>query len=526
MIPTYQGNIPNQRPLLCPSLCPSLRGIYDALSRFPITSHAEAIPQVCHCLDQQALLLTNCIKSIQTESSILKPMGLLRHLRGFVNDQFFEVARNDDTYCETPKKNQRLNRPTSLLLLIILMLAFHPSAANKIIVGKNEKFTTIKQAIAKANPNDTIIVKPGLYREGNIILEKPLTLIGEGLPTLDGENKFEILTIHANEASIIGFKFVNTGVASMTDIAGIKIIESEEIKILNNEFQNTFFGIHISNSFCILIEGNTLTSTVETENQIGNGIHLWKCEQVIINNNQVTGHRDGIYFEFVTHSLVSNNRSEGNIRYGLHFMFSHNDEYRGNSFINNGAGVAVMYTINVKMIDNHFEQNWGSSSYGLLLKDIRDSEVKNNSFIKNSIGIYMEGSSRINFSENIFNQNGWAIKLQASCDDNVFTKNNFTANTFDISTNGTLVLNTINNNYWDKYEGYDLKKDGTGDVPHRPVNLFASIVERIPPAMMLWRSFLVTLMDKAEKVVPAITPENLKDDFPNMKPYDIIQAGK
>ena len=192
---------------------------------------------------------------------------------------------------------------------------------------------------------------------------------------------------------------------------------------------------------------------------------MWKCEHITINNNTIKGHRDGIYFEFVTNSLITNNYSSGNLRYGLHFMFSHNDEYRNNTFINNGAGVAVMYTKGVKMIDNTFEHNWGSSSYGLLLKDIRDSFVTGNKFLKNSVGIYMEGSSRIEFKENTFNENGYAIKLQASCDDNNFLRNNFSANTFDIVSNGDLVLNKINSNYWDRYEGYDLNHDEIGDVP-------------------------------------------------------------
>lgn len=409
--------------------------------------------------------------------------------------------------------------------IFLLFITSQDLTANQIVVNKNGSLT-IKQAIALAQPGDTILVKPGTYREGNIILKKSLTLMGEGLPVLDGENKFEILTIHAHDAIIQGFRIINSGVASITDIAGIKILESKNLKILQNQFENTFFGIHISSSSNIWIEGNTLNSNAEAEHQIGNGIHLWKCDHITINNNKVKGHRDGIYFEFVTNSLVTNNRSEGNMRYGLHFMFSHNDEYRNNEFVNNGAGVAVMYTKNVKMVNNLFQHNWGSSAYGLLLKDIRDSFVENNTFIKNSVGIYMEGSSRIQFSENTFSENGWAVKLQASCDDNSFTKNNFSANTFDIATNGSLVLNKIDHNYWDKYEGYDMKKDGTGDVPYRPVSLFAMIVERIPPAVMLWRSFLVHLMDRAEKVVPAITPENLKDNYPSMKPYDFVQTSK
>jgi nitrous oxidase accessory protein len=207
-------------------------------------------------------------------------------------------------------------------------------------------------------------------------------------------------------------------------------------------------------------------------------------------------------------------------------MFSHSNEYRKNTFINNGAGVAVMYSHHVTMIDNTFEHNWGASAYGLLLKDIRDSEVKENRFIKNTVGIHLEGVSRSVFERNLFAENGYAVKLQASCDDNTFSQNNFKSNTFDMATNGSLVLNVVRANYWDKYEGYDLNRDGIGDVPFHPVSMYAMIVERIPTAVLLWRSFMVFLMDRAEKTIPAVTPLDLKDDSPNMKPYDLAYTGK
>ena len=55
-------------------------------------------------------------------------------------------------------------------------------------------------------------------------------------------------------------------------------------------------------------------------------------------------------------------------------------------------------------------------------------------------------------------------------------------------------------------------------MPYRPVSLFATIIENNPPAMILFRSFMATLLDKTEKIIPTLTPENLKDDFPLMKP--------
>jgi nitrous oxidase accessory protein len=409
-----------------------------------------------------------------------------------------------------------MKRLAAILFVLLCISAYGRSVE----VSRNGKLQSLRKAIEIAAPGDTIFVKPGIYREGNIIIEKSLVIIGEAYPVLDGENKYEILTIHAKNVTIKGLRFVKTGIASIQDLAGINLLDSKYVRLLDNRFEDTFFGIHVSNSSHCWIENNELKSDVDAAHQAGNGIHLWKCDHVTINNNKINGHRDGIYFEFVTNSLITGNHSEGNLRYGLHFMFSHNNEYRRNTFARNGAGVAVMYTTGVKMIENTFENNWGASAYGLLLKDIRDSEVRNNHFLGNSVGIFMEGSSRIEFTENEFRQNGYAIRLQASCDDNTFSRNNFSGNTFDLATNGTLALNKVEGNYWDKYEGYDMNKDLVGDVPFHPVSMYSMVVEQIPAAVLLWRSFLVLLMDKAEKAIPAITPENLKDNAPLMKPYD------
>jgi nitrous oxidase accessory protein len=376
-------------------------------------------------------------------------------------------------------------------------------------------------AVERAKPGDTIRLRAGTYAEGNVIIQKNLVLIGEPGAVLDGQGKFEILTIAKARVSILRLTFRRSGRSNMDDYAGIKVHDAHGVRILNNKFEETFFGIHLSNSDSAYIAGNRLVATAANEYELGNGIHLWKCNHARIEKNHITGHRDGIYFEFVTNARIYKNQSHKNMRYGLHFMFSNDNEYRENVFRNNGAGVAVMYTKGVRMINNVFEQNWGAAAYGMLLKDIRDSEVRGNQFLNNTSGIYMEGTSRTQFEGNLFQSNGWAIQLQASCDDNHFSGNNFIANTFDMATNGHVVLNKIDGNYWDKYQGYDLDRDGRGDVPHYPVSLFASLSERVPAAMLLWRSFLVYLMEKAEKVMPAIIPIDLRDNQPQMKANDL-----
>lgn len=368
-----------------------------------------------------------------------------------------------------------------------------------------------------AKDGDTILLNKGVYKEGNIIIDKAIHLIGIDEPVLDGENKNEILTITGKNILIKGIHFANAGYSSMNDYAAIKIIDATAILIENNIITNASFAIHVANSTYTTIRNNTIQGTNKSEHLSGNGIHLWKCEHMTIENNSIQGHRDGIYFEFVTQSIIRGNLSEKNIRYGLHFMFSPDNSYLDNTFRNNGAGVAVMYSKKVKMFRNHFEQNWGASAYGILLKDITDSYIQQNTFYKNTVGIHMEGSSRIDIQKNIFKENGWAIKVQASCDDNNFHHNNFNGNSFDVGTNGTMVLNNFYNNFWDKYEGYDMNKDGIGDVPYHPVSMYSMIVEQNPHALMLMRSFMVSLLDKAEKAIPSLTPENLADKKPMMK---------
>ena len=405
-----------------------------------------------------------------------------------------------------------------LIIILPTIVLSSALAARTIVVGKNQPVTSIRKAIELAKEKDTILVQPGLYREGNIILNKNIILLGQNYPVLDGEKKFEILTVSGVNITIKGFQLQNCGQSAMNDYASIKVIDAKNVLIEGNRVVNSFFGIHFSNSSFVTIRHNSISGSPTSEQNTGNGIHLWKCNHALIDNNYVTGHRDGIYFEFVTESTIQNNLSEKNIRYGLHFMFSNSDDYLNNTFNNNGAGVAVMYSHKVRMEGNKFEMNWGPASYGILLKDITDSYIHNNTFYRNSVGIHMEGSSRINAFKNKFKENGWAIKVQASCDDDNFYQNNFYGNSFDIATNGTMMLNKFYNNYWDKYEGYDRNKDGVGDVPYHPVSMYSMIVEQNPNSLILLRSFMVSLLDKAEKAIPSLTPENLTDDKPMIKP--------
>lgn len=407
-----------------------------------------------------------------------------------------------------------------LWLMVEILILFSVSAIGRTIhVGPGKEFKNIRPALLVARDGDTLYVHHGLYKEGNIVINKKVVMIGIELPVIDGDKKYEVVSIKSDQVIFKGFQVQNSGFATLNDPGGIKVYDAANVQILENVLENNFFGIYIQYGKHITVKNNRIKAYGVEEQQIGNGIHCWKSDSLQIIGNHVQGHRDGIYFEFVTHSIIWRNISKYNIRYGLHFMFSNDDAYVNNFFDGNGAGVAVMYTKNVIMYGNTFKNSTGDAAYGILLKEISDAEIRGNKFINNTSALFLEGANRMLIHKNVITGNGWGLKIQANCMDNTITENNFTANTFDVSTNGTLVLNKFFRNYWDKYEGYDLDKDGTGDIAYHPLSIYSVIIENNPIAMLLYRSFMVTLLERTEKLIPSITPEAFVDNKPMIKPY-------
>lgn len=409
----------------------------------------------------------------------------------------------------------------SFLPILICGLVSAETPGAELHVGAELPFTTVSAAIAAANTGDTVMVHAGIYQEGNLRVDKSITLSGVDRPALDGGGKHEVVTITASNVKMSGFEIRNSGVSNLEDFAGIKIIGADHVTLEGNQVRKCNFSIYLSKARDCRILGNEVRGNPGNEQDSGNGIHLWSCERVTVSDNQISGHRDGIYLEFATESVMERNMVENNLRYGLHFMFSHGNAYRFNSFQRNGAGVAVMYSRNVEMTSNHFGFNWGSASYGLLLKDMTDGRIADNTFERNTTGIAMHGSNRMNLEHNEFRENGWAIQIQSSSSDNTLRENNFSGNSFDIAADGELDNNRFENNYWDKYEGYDLNRDGTGDVPFRPVSLYAIVVGRVPSSVLLLRSPIVHLLDQAEKAFPSITPERVLDEKPAMRRHPL-----
>ena len=403
-------------------------------------------------------------------------------------------------------------------LALAALAAVQSAAGSPIVVSPNGPVTTIARALELAPAGGRIVVRAGVYREPTLRLTRSVELAGDSGAVLDGEGRRQLMTITGDDVTVRGLTLRNVGASYTEDRAAIKAVGVRGCAIEDNRVEGGFFGIYLARSTRCRVVRNTLGANGRTEVGSGNGIHLWSSDSALIEGNTISGYRDGIYFEFVRGSVIHGNTSERNLRYGLHFMYSDGCHYRVNLFRANGSGVAVMYSKNVDMIGNRFEDNWGSAAYGLLLKEMSDSRVIGNVFARNTTGLVAEGADRLEARDNDFIEDGWAVRLTASTSGARFSGNNFIGNTFDVATNSRQAFSTFAGNYWDAYRGYDLDRDGYGDLPHRPVRLFSLIVEHNEPALILLRSLFVRVLDVAERTVPLLTPATLSDERPAMRP--------
>lgn len=395
-----------------------------------------------------------------------------------------------------------------------------PLIAAEIFVCRSCSYRDIPAAIKAAQPGDRVVVGRGHYHlaaSDPLLIDRPLTLAGQDYPVLDGGHRGHGIEVRSDSVHIEGLVLINNGKSDIEDYAAIYAEEVKGCTIRNNIMVNNAYGIYLAKADDCQIEGNILVGLEEREIFAGNGIHLWYSHRTGIERNFIYGHRDGLYFEFAEDLRLEGNLSEKNRRYGMHFMFSHRNVIRSNRFAHNPTGVALMYSKKLQMKNNVFLESYGGAAYGLLLKEINDSHISANTFSRNTVGIFMDTSNRNRIERNRILYNDWAMRVLGSSDQNLFTENAVCFNHFDVTTNSRENPNSYHRNYWSHYSGYDIDKDGFGDRPYRPVQIFSYWVNSYPKALLLLDSPLVYFLEYAEKLFPALSPPKLVDREPLME---------
>ena len=378
---------------------------------------------------------------------------------------------------------------------------------------------TLQQKIDAASPNEIIQIESGVH-PGPITINKPLQLVGERGAEIRGNGIGNVITIFADDVTIHGLRITGSGLRLSDDNAAV-FVTGNRAKIDSNVIENSLHGIYLKKVRDCRVTGNrirgktilltstkpieqTLTAGIgelcETsinENERGNGIHQWSCENNFVSGNEISDTRDGIYFSFTNHSRTENNQVH-NVRYGLHYMYSDNNVFVNNVFAQNAAGAAVMFSRDIVIRGNQFVDNRGSRAYGILFQSDEQVRVENNVIRNNAVGLSFQQAVGFVVRANEVSNNYIGIRFYGNSDENSFTENRFTQNLHPVDvdgagTNNRWAVNGVGN-YWGEDETLDLNVDGINDLPHRELDPFGPLRRDFPAIAFLSGSPAVTML--------------------------------
>lgn len=407
----------------------------------------------------------------------------------------------------------RRSRLLPLLLAVLGAMAGSAASAQTVWrVGGEGPLATVGAALDRAAAGDTIRVGPGLYRE-RLVVERAVTLIGEGRPVLDGGGHGHVVEARA-PVTLRGFVLRGSGDRPEREDAGV-LVHGAPARIEDNRLEDVLYGVYLKEAPGSVVRGNEIRGKSLPLERRGDGIRLWYSHGSRIVENDVRGTRDVVLY-FSDRLLVRGNTiREG--RYGLHTMYSHQGRFLDNRVEDNLVGAFLMYSEGLELRGNVLADAAGASGMGLGLKDADRVTATGNLVAGNAVGIHLDNSPRgedaaNRFLDNALVANGAAVRLLPSVRGNRFHGNAFVANARPAevaggSRRGQAGQNDWRGNHWGGYVGFDEDGDGVGDTPYRHVRLGEELLGRHPALRIFSGSPALALLDLLGRFLPLLEPE-------------------
>lgn len=414
-------------------------------------------------------------------------------------------------------------RKTILVLGVIAVVTglFSPQEifAQTLTVG-GSPYSTIQSAVNHSVDGDSILVKPGTYRE-SLVIQKSIQLVGEEFPVIDGDGKGTVVTINAPDVVLRGFVIKNSGDLLASENSGLLAAGARPL-IENNRFENVLFGVYLSRASGGILRGNFLSGKVLETSRRGDLIRVWYSDDVVIENNRTERGRDVVLWFSKNITLRGNEFRRG--RYGVHFMYCLNADVENNRFVGNSVGAYLMYSQGLKLRGNTISGNRGPSGFGIGFKDMKDALIDGNIVASNRVGLYLDGCETLLCQGNTVAHNDIGFNLMPTALRNRFNGNNVIDNAEQTLIDGSSIqtVNEWNGNYWSDYRGFDAGGDGIGDVPYRTMRLFERLTDRFHDLKIFFGSPSVQAIDFAATTFPVFAPKpKFEDTRPLMHPASV-----
>jgi len=345
------------------------------------------------------------------------------------------------------------NRHSSLfslfsLFLVVLALSCMVVSLPKIREVKAEPktivvpddYSTIVAAIGNASEGDTIFVRAVKTYNETIIVDKPLSLIGENNRTkLIGWAHVQpytsgwlhpVIQIEADDVKISGFiiYYSHFGITGSGD----------RVQILGNNLDG--IGINLGGSYNTISENNITGAS---------GIDVSGSFNTITGNNLIRSGQ-GIDVTGSSNAISGNNITDADV--GIEVNGDSNT-ISNNIITEGGVGIELETGSGNTVYVNIITENW---FMGIHLSTTFDNVVYEN-YIAN----------------NVYAHDGYGVSLSGRgyhAENNTFYRNTFMNNSYHVRIEAPYYVNYWDNgeegNYWDDYTGVDNNEDGVGDTPY------------------------------------------------------------
>lgn len=356
---------------------------------------------------------------------------------------------------------------------------------------------------------------------------------------IDGGGQGNAVEIRAEEVTFSGCQVRNWG-SDLNELdAGIFVArEARGAVVENNRLQGPAFGVWLDATPDVTVRNNVIRGDASMRsNDRGNGVHLFNTTGALIDGNDISQTRDGIYIETANHNEILNNLMT-DLRYGVHYMYSMDNRIEGNTTRGTRTGYALMQSKRLTVINNRSEND---QNYGILMNFITDSVLRGNVVTGVSSGqtggvaidgaegkaVFIYNSLYNTFEGNLFSDSDIGIHLTAGAEENRMFGNAFVNNQRQVKYVATRTQEWSaegKGNYWSDYLGWDRDQDGVGDVSYEPNDNVDRLLWKYPEAKVLMFSPAVDTLRWVQDAFPVVKSAGVQDSSPLMSIPRQLQA--
>lgn len=392
-----------------------------------------------------------------------------------------------------------------------------------ILPFKIEASTDDLQSLVDEADAGDVITFTGEY-EGDIFIDKPVTIDGEGEGKITGSYESTPLIVEADDVTVKNMEIKGSTRSRNTEQEGSCVRNRGDDNIYESlVLSECFHGIYLNSGDGTIVENNDIQGYPDgSRGEKGYGLYVKKANENQILDNYIHTFRDGIYFEYSHDNLIEGNRVT-DTRYGLHYMYSNFNEFYDNDFVANVGGAAIMQSDNILLSNNTFSYNQGTQAFGLIVQTSRNIEIIDNEFLLNQRGLYIEGSTLTEIENNTFFNNEIGVELWSSSTEQYFYDNDFISNNVQVTMVGNIDQHYFSKNEVGNYWGeplLDLNQNSIGDDPYVYSSSIGNLIEQNELSYLFIKSPAMAIQDNASRLF-GMFDNAITDEHPQTRGQEI-----